>query len=49
MALPQLIDLVRSGRLELASLVGPSFPLDRADDAFQASLAGEPGRVLVTP
>ena len=43
------LDLVRSGELELASLVGPSFPLDRADDAFQASLAGEPGRVLVTP
>jgi S-(hydroxymethyl)glutathione dehydrogenase/alcohol dehydrogenase len=48
-ALPQLLDLVGSGRLELASLVGPSFPLDRADDAFRASLAGEPGRVLVTP
>ena len=47
--LPRLLDLVRSGELELASLVGPSFPLDRADDAFQASLAGEPGRVLVTP
>jgi S-(hydroxymethyl)glutathione dehydrogenase / alcohol dehydrogenase len=48
-ALPHLLDLVRSGDLELASLVGPSFPLDRADDAFRASLAGEPGRVLVTP
>ena len=48
-ALPRLLDLVRSGALELASLVGPSFPLDRADDAFQASLAGSPGRVLVTP
>jgi S-(hydroxymethyl)glutathione dehydrogenase/alcohol dehydrogenase len=48
-ALPQLLDLVRSGRLELGSLVGPSFPLERADDAFRASLAGEPGRVLVTP
>ncbi len=48
-ALPQLLDLVGTGRLELASLVGPSFPLDRADDAFRASLAGEPGRVLVTP
>ena len=35
--------------LMLASLVGPSFPLERADDAFRASLAGEPGRVLVTP
>jgi S-(hydroxymethyl)glutathione dehydrogenase / alcohol dehydrogenase len=48
-ALPRLLDLVRAGDLELASLVGPSFPLERADDAFQASLAGEPGRVLVTP
>jgi S-(hydroxymethyl)glutathione dehydrogenase / alcohol dehydrogenase len=48
-ALPRLLDLVRSGELELARLVGPSFPLDRADEAFQASLAGEPGRVLVTP
>jgi S-(hydroxymethyl)glutathione dehydrogenase/alcohol dehydrogenase len=48
-ALPKLLELVRSGELELASLVGPSFPLDRADEAFQASLAGEPGRVLVTP
>ena len=48
-ALPQLLDLVADGRLELASLVGPAFPLDRADDAFRASLAGEPGRVLVTP
>ena len=48
-ALPQLLELVRTGELELASLVGPSFPLERADDAFRASLAGEPGRVLVTP
>jgi S-(hydroxymethyl)glutathione dehydrogenase/alcohol dehydrogenase len=48
-ALPRLLDLVAGGDLELASLVGPSFPLDRADDAFRASLAGEPGRVLVKP
>jgi S-(hydroxymethyl)glutathione dehydrogenase/alcohol dehydrogenase len=48
-ALPHLLELVRTGELELASLVGPSFPLERANDAFQASLAGEPGRVLVTP
>jgi len=48
-ALPDLLDLVRRGELELASLVGPSFALDRADDAFRASLAGEPGRVLVAP
>jgi S-(hydroxymethyl)glutathione dehydrogenase / alcohol dehydrogenase len=48
-ALPRLLDLVAEGKLELASLVGPSFPLDRADDAFRASLGGEPGRVLVRP
>ena len=48
-ALPRLLELVREGTLELATLVGPSFPLDGADDAFRASLAGEPGRVLVRP
>ncbi len=48
-ALPHLLDLAASGELELASLVGPSFALDEADEAFRASLAGEPGRVLVTP
>ncbi|HUP33348.1 MAG TPA: alcohol dehydrogenase catalytic domain-containing protein [Gaiellaceae bacterium] len=48
-ALPRLLELVAAGELDLASLVGPSFPLDRADDAFRASLAGEPGRVLVIP
>ena len=47
--LPRLLDLVAAGELDLESLVGPSFPLDRADDAFRTSLAGEPGRVLVTP
>lgn len=46
-ALPALLEHVRAGTLELASLVGPSFPLERADDAVQASLAGAPGRVLV--
>jgi len=29
--------------------VGPTFPLERADEAIQAALAGEPGRVIVTP
>ena len=48
-ALPRLLDLVAAGELELASLVGPSFPLEGADDAFRASLGGEPGRVLVRP
>jgi S-(hydroxymethyl)glutathione dehydrogenase/alcohol dehydrogenase len=48
-ALPRLLELVAAGELELASLVGPSFALDDADAAFRASLAGEPGRVLVIP
>jgi S-(hydroxymethyl)glutathione dehydrogenase/alcohol dehydrogenase len=47
-ALPILLDHVRSGRLELESLLGERFPLERVDEAFQASLAGPPGRVLVT-
>lgn len=48
-ALPQLLEHVRAGRLELASLLGPSYALDDVNDAFEASLAGSPGRVLVTP
>jgi S-(hydroxymethyl)glutathione dehydrogenase / alcohol dehydrogenase len=47
-ALPGLLDDVGEGRLELASLVGPRYPLDQADEAFRASLAGSRGRVLVT-
>ncbi len=47
-ALPSLLDDVRAGRLELAALVGPRYPLDQADEAFKASLAGSRGRVLVT-
>jgi S-(hydroxymethyl)glutathione dehydrogenase / alcohol dehydrogenase len=49
LALPLLLEDLRTGRLELASLVGPSFPLEQANEAFAASLAGEPGRVLVRP
>ena len=37
------------GSLELASMVGPSFPLEQVNEAVEASLAGAPGRVLVTP
>ena len=48
-ALPALLEDVRAGRLELRSLLGPSYPLEQADEAFRASLAGSPGRVLVTP
>ena len=48
-SLPAMLELVAAGRLELASSLGPSFPLDRVDEAVQASLAGEAGRVLVLP
>jgi hypothetical protein len=48
-ALPAMLEHVRAGRLDLASSLGPSFPLDRVDEAVQASIAGEAGRVLVIP
>jgi S-(hydroxymethyl)glutathione dehydrogenase/alcohol dehydrogenase len=48
-ALPQLVDLVREGRLLLDELVGPSYPLEQVNEAVEASLAGSPGRVLVRP
>jgi hypothetical protein len=38
---------VRSGALDLAAALGPTFPLDQVDAAVRASLAGEAGRVLV--
>ena len=46
-ALPILLEHVRAGRLDLRELLGPSFPLDEVNEAFEASLAGSPGRVLV--
>jgi S-(hydroxymethyl)glutathione dehydrogenase/alcohol dehydrogenase len=48
-ALPRLLRLVHDGRLELASLVGPIYELEQVNEAVEASLAGAPGRVLVTP
>jgi Zn-dependent alcohol dehydrogenase len=48
-ALPMLLEHVRAGRLKLSELLGPSFPLGRVNDAFEAALAGSPGRVLVLP
>jgi S-(hydroxymethyl)glutathione dehydrogenase / alcohol dehydrogenase len=48
-ALPILLDHVRAGRLDLASQLGPSYPLDEINEAIEASLAGSPGRVLVRP
>jgi S-(hydroxymethyl)glutathione dehydrogenase/alcohol dehydrogenase len=48
-ALPGLLDDIAAGRLELGSMLGPSYPLEAADEAFRASIAGSPGRVLVIP
>jgi Zn-dependent alcohol dehydrogenase len=48
-ALPILLDHVRSGALDLRSQLGPSFSLDDVNEAVDAALAGVPGRVLVTP
>ena len=48
-ALPALLADVAAGRVLLTPLVGPTFPLTRADEAIQAALAGEPGRVIVIP
>ena len=47
-ALPDLLEHVACGRIELSSLVGPSFPLDQVNEAIDASLEGAAGRVLVT-
>jgi S-(hydroxymethyl)glutathione dehydrogenase/alcohol dehydrogenase len=48
-ALPILLEHVRAGRLKLAQLLGPTYPLEQINEAFEASLAGAPGRVLVLP
>ncbi len=48
-ALPVLLDHVRAGRLELASLVGPTYPLEDVNAAVECALAGETARVIVLP
>jgi S-(hydroxymethyl)glutathione dehydrogenase/alcohol dehydrogenase len=48
-ALPILLEHVAAGRLELAPLLGETFPLERIDEAVQASLELPAGRVLVEP
>lgn len=48
-ALPILLEHVRAGRLRLKELLGPVYSLDDVNEAFAATLAGSPGRVLVTP
>ena len=48
-ALPVLLEHLRAGRLALSPLLGPTFPLERVNDAIEASLAGSAGRVVVLP
>jgi Zn-dependent alcohol dehydrogenase len=48
-ALPQLLEHVRAGRLDLTGQLGPTYSLDDINEAVRASLAGSAGRVLVTP
>jgi S-(hydroxymethyl)glutathione dehydrogenase / alcohol dehydrogenase len=48
-ALPILLDHVRAGRLDLGRMRGPVFPLERINEAIEASLGGAPGRVVVRP
>jgi Zn-dependent alcohol dehydrogenase len=48
-ALPILLEHARAGRLELRRLLGPTFTLDEINEAFDESLSGSPGRVLVIP
>ena len=48
-ALPGILEHVAAGRLELASLLGPTYPLEQIDDAVADALAGNPKRVLVLP
>jgi S-(hydroxymethyl)glutathione dehydrogenase / alcohol dehydrogenase len=48
-ALPVLLHHVRSGSLDLASMVGPIYSLEQVNEAFDASMAGSAKRVLVSP
>ncbi len=48
-SLPILLEHMRAGHLKLRELLGPSYPLEQVNEAFEASLAGSPGRVLVIP
>jgi S-(hydroxymethyl)glutathione dehydrogenase / alcohol dehydrogenase len=48
-ALPILLDHAHAGRLKLRELLGPTYPLERVNDAIDAALGGSPGRVLVMP
>ena len=46
-SLPMLLELVASGQVQLGPMVGPTFTLDNVNEGIAATLAGEPGRVLI--
>jgi S-(hydroxymethyl)glutathione dehydrogenase/alcohol dehydrogenase len=48
-SLPILLEHARAGRLRLKELLGPTYPLEQVNEAFEASLAGSRGRVLIRP
>jgi L-iditol 2-dehydrogenase len=46
---PLAIELASSGRVDLDSLVTARFPLDRVEEALQASVDPQALKVIVTP
>jgi S-(hydroxymethyl)glutathione dehydrogenase/alcohol dehydrogenase len=48
LALPEILEHVAAGRLQLGELLHERYPLEQIDDAIAASLAGSAGRVLLT-
>ena len=42
-ALPVLLEHVRAGRLELAGLLGPEYPLEQVNEAVEAASPASPG------
>ena len=46
---PRAIDLVRQGRVDLASLVSACYPLDQVGEAFTSAVARGGLKVLVEP
>jgi L-iditol 2-dehydrogenase len=46
---PRAVELVRQGRVDIASLVSACYPLDRADDAFTSAVRREGLKVVVEP
>jgi S-(hydroxymethyl)glutathione dehydrogenase/alcohol dehydrogenase len=46
---PRFIDLIESGRLDVAAMITRHYPLDDVNDAFAAMLGGEVVRSVVVP